>query len=119
MFPKIGTPKLDGENFMENPMNKWMIWGFSHIFWFNTHFVRPGNSASAGDLFWDGENVTFWKGYITRDLQLGDEKVTLNQLFFFSVDHFARSGRFWRHNSKHLIATKQAHLFPRKNKETT
>ncbi len=20
-------PKMDGENFMENPMNKWMIWG--------------------------------------------------------------------------------------------
>ncbi len=28
--PKIGgfyPPKMDGENFMENPMNKWMIWG--------------------------------------------------------------------------------------------
>ncbi len=30
--PKIGvekpiSPKMDGENFMENPMNKWMIWG--------------------------------------------------------------------------------------------
>ena len=21
------TPKMDGKNFMENPMNKWMIWG--------------------------------------------------------------------------------------------
>ncbi len=25
-------PKMDGENFMENPMNKWMIWGY-HCFW--------------------------------------------------------------------------------------
>ena len=27
--PKIEGkhPKMDGENFMENPMNKWMIWG--------------------------------------------------------------------------------------------
>ena len=28
--PKIGgckTPKMDGENFMENPMNKWDDWG--------------------------------------------------------------------------------------------
>ena len=24
---------------MENPMNKWMIWGFSHIF-SNTHFAK-------------------------------------------------------------------------------
>ena len=23
----ILPPKMDGENFMENPMNKWMIWG--------------------------------------------------------------------------------------------
>ena len=23
---------MDGENFMENPMNKWMIWGY-HYFW--------------------------------------------------------------------------------------
>ena len=37
--PKIKdfTPKMDGENFMENPMNKWMIWGFSHYFWRATH----------------------------------------------------------------------------------
>ena len=28
--PKIGgilPTKMDGEHFMENPMNKWMIWG--------------------------------------------------------------------------------------------
>ena len=34
--PKIGgfyPPKMDGEKFiMENPMNKWMIWGY-HYFW--------------------------------------------------------------------------------------
>ena len=33
------TPKMDGENFMENPMNKWMIWGFSHYFWVDTRVV--------------------------------------------------------------------------------
>ena len=39
MFPKIvGTPKWM-VYFMENPMNKWMIWGFSHYFWFNTHML--------------------------------------------------------------------------------
>ena len=31
MFPKIGVPQ-NGWFIMENPMNKWMIWGFSHIF---------------------------------------------------------------------------------------
>ena len=32
--PKIGEKptKMDKLYFMENPMNKWMIWGFSHIF---------------------------------------------------------------------------------------
>ena len=37
-----GTPKMDGENNGQNPMNKWMIWGFSHIFG-NTQIevVRP------------------------------------------------------------------------------
>ena len=35
------TPKMDGENFMENPMNKWMIWGGfpTPIFWFNTRIL--------------------------------------------------------------------------------
>ncbi len=27
---------MDGENFMENPMNKWMIWGY-HYFWKHPH----------------------------------------------------------------------------------
>ena len=32
--PKIGgfSPKMDGLYIVENPMNKWMIWGLSHIF---------------------------------------------------------------------------------------
>ena len=33
--PKIGVvkpPKMDGVYFMENPMNKWMIWGYQY-FW--------------------------------------------------------------------------------------
>ena len=32
--PKIVgfSPKMDGENFMENPMNKWMIWGETPLF---------------------------------------------------------------------------------------
>ena len=38
VFPKIGgkPSKMDGENFMENPIFKWMIWEY-HYFWFNTH----------------------------------------------------------------------------------
>ena len=35
VFPKKGgkKTKMDGEHFMENPMNKWMIWGgFSPLF---------------------------------------------------------------------------------------
>ena len=32
--PKIGgVPSKWMVNIRENPMNKWMIWGFSHIFW--------------------------------------------------------------------------------------
>ena len=44
--PTIGgkPPKMDGENFMENPMNKWMIWGFSHIFG-HTHIGFKGLAA--------------------------------------------------------------------------
>ena len=34
-------PKMDGENFMENPMNKWMIWGY-YYFWVDTHiYIYP------------------------------------------------------------------------------
>ena len=37
MFPKIrGTPKWMAY-FMENPMNKWMIWGVFPYFWVDTH----------------------------------------------------------------------------------
>ena len=36
--PKIGRAlKMDGENFMENPMNKWMIWGVKTTIFGNTH----------------------------------------------------------------------------------
>ena len=42
--PKIGVetypPKMDGEKFMENPMNKWMIWGgFPIIFWKHPYWL--------------------------------------------------------------------------------
>ena len=39
----IGVPQ-NGWFIMENPL-KWMIWGFSHYFWFNTHMSGnpPGN----------------------------------------------------------------------------
>ena len=40
-FPKIGgfyPPKMDGLYIiLKTLMNKWMIWRFSHYFWFNTH----------------------------------------------------------------------------------
>ena len=39
-FQNLGYPKMDGENVMENPMNKWMIWGVnSHYFWRATHML--------------------------------------------------------------------------------
>ena len=28
----VVTVKMDGENFMEHPMNKWMIWGVFPLF---------------------------------------------------------------------------------------
>ncbi len=27
--------------FIENPMNKWMIWGVSHYFWVDTNVLVP------------------------------------------------------------------------------
>ena len=39
-FPKIGVgPQKWMVKIMENPMNKWMIWGVFPYFWFNTHVV--------------------------------------------------------------------------------
>ena len=43
--PKMGgclPPKMDGLFHGSNPMNKWMIWGFSHIFG-NTHICKGSN----------------------------------------------------------------------------
>ncbi len=44
VFPKIGGKTPNGLlKIMENPINKWMIWGvFNHpYFWFNTHIKKP------------------------------------------------------------------------------
>ena len=38
-----GVSLQNGWFIMENPMNKWMIWGVSHYFWFNTPFFSHGN----------------------------------------------------------------------------
>ena len=42
MFPKIGVPNpQNGWWFIvEKPMNKWMIWGFSHYFWSATQVTQ-------------------------------------------------------------------------------
>ena len=47
--PKIGvfTPQ-NGWFIVENPMNKWMIWGFSLYFWVDTH-MRKEHIASSGE----------------------------------------------------------------------
>ena len=39
VFPKIGgkPPKWMVKIMVPNPVNKWMIWGFSHYFWVDTH----------------------------------------------------------------------------------
>ncbi len=38
MFPKIGgKPPKWMVKILENPMNKWMIWEFSHYFWKHPH----------------------------------------------------------------------------------
>ena len=43
--PKIGgkTPKMDGENFMEDPMNKWDDFGGQNHIFGNTHVRKDGN----------------------------------------------------------------------------
>ena len=33
-----------------NPMNKWMIWRFSHDFWFNTH-IQTLSSVVVSNIF--------------------------------------------------------------------
>ena len=39
--PKIGVkPPKWMVKIMENPMNKWMIWGAHPYFWFNTHLIK-------------------------------------------------------------------------------
>ncbi len=48
-------PKMDGENKGSNPMNKWMIWGFSHIFG-NTHVLKY--------VIWDVKRFTLLFLYI-------------------------------------------------------
>ncbi len=46
-FQKIrGKPPKWMVKIMENPMNKWMIWGFSHYFWISTH-IHPYQGIAA------------------------------------------------------------------------
>ena len=47
-----GTPKWM-VYFMENPMNKWMIWGENPYFWFNTHIHNIYIYISIGGGFID------------------------------------------------------------------
>ena len=43
--------KMDGENFMENPMNKWMIWGENPIIFGNIHILpSPWNYQFAPEI---------------------------------------------------------------------
>ena len=57
--PKIGveqfTPKMDGENFMENSMNKWMIWGGFPPLFLVQHPYIPRDSRQLKEWFrWFG-----------------------------------------------------------------
>ena len=47
VFPKIGVPQ-NGWFIMGNPMNKWMIWGFSHIFWVDTQIYHTLHESYGG-----------------------------------------------------------------------
>ena len=59
-------PKIVGKNtkwmvkIMENPMNKWMIWGFSHIFG-NTH-VHTTNFLILPPQICSGRLSVTWEG---------------------------------------------------------
>ena len=65
--PKIGgkIPKMDGENNgkPENPMNKWMIWGY-HYFWKHPYIpstqlttsIFEGTQPSKTRLFFSNQN---------------------------------------------------------------
>ena len=44
VFPKIGVPQ-NGWFIMENPMNKWMIWGYPYS-WKHPYFVRIQDGLS-------------------------------------------------------------------------
>ena len=63
-----GTPKWMVK-IMENPMNKWMIWGFSHYFWFNTQIYHPTIWGFHTFIFFD-QNVdqrpSFFRWWWTR-----------------------------------------------------
>ena len=60
--PKIGgKPPKWMVKIMENPMNKWMIWGFSHIFG-NAHIVTfmallSGKCQRSSRFFLDTANL--------------------------------------------------------------
>ena len=43
------------------------------------------------ELFWDGENVTLSK--VVGDFQLGDKRVTLNQLLYMYIPWKSKSSR--------------------------
>ena len=69
MFPKIRvvTPKMDGENFMENPMNKWMIWEETPgNFWFNTHIIVTSRFCMDRFLTSSKQNFKPWRKNTTH-----------------------------------------------------
>ncbi len=53
VFPKIGGPQ-NGWFIMENPMNKWMIWGENPLFWVDTLIPKWwfGSNLRQVGLFW-------------------------------------------------------------------
>ena len=69
MFPKIqgkNRPKMDGENFMENPMNKWMIWVVkTHYFWRATH-VGWSKTCGSGKSAWNNSTKQ-WVSVMPRE----------------------------------------------------
>ena len=59
---KIGggkTPKWMVK-IMENLMNKWMIWGFYHYFWVDTHIEVT--STIEGTLLWENFLEPYYVG---------------------------------------------------------
>ena len=53
MFPKIGVPQ-NGWFIMEQPMNKWMIWGVFHPIFLETATQLGINQSSLTNIGWSG-----------------------------------------------------------------